>query len=518
MTVGEYLARITPYGFAGSCLVGRGEEVELAEGYGHAVRATGAANTADTVHALGSLTKQFTAAAILKLEEQGRLATSDPVTRFVDVPEDKTGISLHHLLTHTSGLLPDTGPDFEPCTRDEALERMLAAPLLFPPGEGQSYSNAGFSLLAAVVELVSGRDYEDYLRGELLEPAGLASTGFRLPDWGAATVAHWYTDSAEWGTPLEKPYPCWNILGNGDVLSTAPDMWRWLVALRTGSILGERSRAKLFTASAGDFGYGWRVTSGPYGEVVAHGGASTDGVSAMLSWYRDADVAVVLLCNRMFAGAPLAHIVSDRVAGAAFGDEVTVPPRAEPTGPPWPEGEFGLRGGGSIGLESPAGELCAVARGQEAVDLLAWGGASHAALNERARELVAAALAGDLSPLQREADAGPDRVARFRRLFEPHAGSEPGTALTAPAHVPGAAETRVALTDGEAVSLYWRDGGLLGAAPSEQPSQLVLPLARAGERFAAYHLGSERFAELELADGRLVVYAGGRSTTATPKG
>ena len=312
MTVGDYLARITPYGFAGSCLVAAGDEIELAEGYGLAVRATGAPNGADTVHALASLTKQLTAAAILKLEEQGLLSTGDAVARFVAVPEDKAAITLHHLLTHTAGLIGDTGPDFEPCPRDVALERMLAAPLLFPPGEGQAYSNAGFSLLAAVVEIVSGRRYEDYLRGALLEPAGLASTGFRLPDWSGATVAHWYTDSAEWGVPLHKPYPCWNILGNGDVLSTAPDLYRWLRALRGESLLGERSRAKLFTAAAGDFGYGWRVTDTPRGNLVEHGGASSDGVSAMLSWFRDADVTVALLCNRMRCRAPLAHLVQTR--------------------------------------------------------------------------------------------------------------------------------------------------------------------------------------------------------------
>ncbi len=222
MSAGEYLARIAPYGFSGSCLVARGDGVELAEGYGLALRASAKPNTADTVLSLGSLTKQFTAAAILRLEEQGRLSTGDGVARFVDVPADKRGVTLHQLLTHTSGLVGDTGPDYEACEREEALERMLGAPLRFAPGRGQAYSNAGYSLLAAVIELVSGESYEGFLRHELFSRAGMEATGYRLPPWERHAVAHWYTDEADEGTPLDKPFPSWHLVGNGDMLSTVP--------------------------------------------------------------------------------------------------------------------------------------------------------------------------------------------------------------------------------------------------------------------------------------------------------
>jgi hypothetical protein len=107
-------------------------------------------------------------------------------------------------------------------------------------------------------------------------------------------------------------------------------------------------------------------------------------------------------------------------------------------------------------------------------------------------------------------------VQRFRQLLAPFAGTEPGAAVTAPGHLDGVAETRVALPHGEAVGLFWREGSLLGLAPAEPPGELVLPLARAGERYATYHLGSEQYAELELAGDELMLHAGGR-TVAAPR-
>ena len=132
----------------------KGGETVLLKGYGQADREGGVPMRPDSVFNLGSITKPFTAAAILRLQELGKLKTSDPVSRFFDgVPEDKAGITLEHLLTHSSGLESDFGPtDYEPTTREEYVRRALASKLLFPPGQGYEYANAGYSLLAAVVE------------------------------------------------------------------------------------------------------------------------------------------------------------------------------------------------------------------------------------------------------------------------------------------------------------------------------------------------------------------------------
>jgi CubicO group peptidase (beta-lactamase class C family) len=264
----EYLERITPFGFSGACLVGLGDDIVLNAGYGFAVRADRLPNTADTVFSLGAVTKQFTAAAILKLEERGALATGDPIERFVDdVPADKADITLHHLLTHTSGLVMDTGDDYEPAERDAIVAKMLEAPLRFPPGADHAYSNAGYSLLAAIVEFAAGEAYEDFLHREVLRPAGLEATGYRLPNWSEPVVAHWYAPDSVNVTPLEKPYPLWNLLGNGEMLSTTEDMFRWHRALLGDAVLSAGSRRKLFTPYAGDYAYGWTYYSAANGNL-----------------------------------------------------------------------------------------------------------------------------------------------------------------------------------------------------------------------------------------------------------
>jgi CubicO group peptidase (beta-lactamase class C family) len=158
----EYLSRLERFGFTGGALAVRGKDVLLSKSYGLSDRARGARLTTDSVYNLGSITKQFTAAAILTLEMQGKLAVTDLASKYLDgVPADKAAITLHHLLTHSSGLESDFSPtDYDPVGREEYVQRALQSTLLFTPGEGYEYSNAGYSLLAAIVERGSGQPYE----------------------------------------------------------------------------------------------------------------------------------------------------------------------------------------------------------------------------------------------------------------------------------------------------------------------------------------------------------------------
>src|SRR5574338_724703 len=153
-TLDDYLDRMSRLGWSGSALVARHDTVLLAKGYGLVDRSAGRAVTDSTVFSLGSITKQFTAAAILKLEQEGRLRTADSIGRYLpDVPSDKRGITIHQLLTHTAGLREDYGAsDFEPVERAEYIGRVMRTALVTPPGAAYRYSNAGYSLLAAVVE------------------------------------------------------------------------------------------------------------------------------------------------------------------------------------------------------------------------------------------------------------------------------------------------------------------------------------------------------------------------------
>jgi CubicO group peptidase (beta-lactamase class C family) len=497
VSVQEYLERITPFGFTGACLVGVGDEIVSNAGYGFAVRAEGVPNTEETVFSLGSVTKQFTAAAILKLEELGALATSDRIERFVgDVPVDKAGITLHHLLTHTSGLPMYTGDDYEPAERDETVAKMLEAPLPFSPGADYAYSNAGYSLLAAIVEIAADEGYEDFFRRELFGPAGLEATGYRLPDWSERVVAQWYAGDVDNGTPLEKAYPSWNLLGNGDMLSTTEDMFRWHRVLLDDTVLSAESRQKLFTPYAGDYAYGWKVGTDRRGRVVEHGGASTYGCSCAFKRLLDEDAVIVLFSNATYGASPLAQVVEDRVVAAAFGEDVPLPPPVDRGGPAdGVAGLYALPSGGRLQVRRAVIE----AEGQDSVDELAFGGSSQAALNERAMRVVSSLRAGDDEPLRHEVAGDEHRVERYRRLLGALDGSV-SVAGTMPSHLRGVRVTHVRASD-DGIGFYWRDGALLGLGEVEPDPVYSAGIVPADDGYVAYDLRAERAVRIEF-DGR----------------
>ena len=510
MSVGEYLERITPFGFSGACLVGVGDEIVLNAGYGLAVLDQGLENTPETVFSLGSVTKQFTAAAVLKLQEGGVLGVDDPIGLLLDAaPPDKAGITLHQLLTHTSGLPTYTGDDFEPADRDETLARMLGAPLRSSPGAEYAYSNAGYSLPAAIIELATGEGYEEFLQRELLHPAGLESTGYRLPAWDGRVVAHWYRGGADNGTPLEKPYPSWNLLGNGDMLSTTEDMWRWHLALKDDTVLSASSRNELFTPHVGDYAYGWRVLDGARGRAVEHDGASSYGSSCAVKRFLDADVFLVLFCNASYGASPLAQVVEDRVVAAASGEEVRLPPRPRPQQSfDSVAGLYVLPSGSRVRV---AGAVIA-AEGQDAIDELAFGGSSHADLNERALRVASSVLAGDDAPLRLEVSGDEQRLERYRRMIGALEGSV-SVAGTMPSHLSGVLATYVRAGDG-GITLYWRDRQLLGLGEGDPDAAYSVTLARADSGYVAYDLRARQIVWVDFESHGLSLFANARRVRA----
>jgi CubicO group peptidase (beta-lactamase class C family) len=244
----------------------------ISKGYGYADPRNEVPFTSETVFDIGSITKQFTAAAIMRLEMDGKLTTDDKITKFFsDVPENKRGITLHHLLTHSAGLTGEVGDDYEVLPRDEVVRRMLAMVPKVEPGRWHRYSNGGYSMLGAVVEIASGQSYEQYLREKLFLPAGMRHTGYLLPDWSKAVVAHGVTSEGEdWGTPRDQRWaddgPYWALRANGGILSTVGDMYRWHLTLLDDKILSKEAKAKMFTPHIREvpwgksyYGYGWAI-------------------------------------------------------------------------------------------------------------------------------------------------------------------------------------------------------------------------------------------------------------------
>lgn len=286
-TIPDFLARTLPDGVSGTVVVARGDRLVHCAGRGMADHEARTAATCDTVYDVMSITKQFTAAAVLKLETMGKLAVTDPIgVHLGPVPADKQAITVHHLLTHTAGLVEGLGDDYDELSRAELVAKALGSTLLSPPSTEFHYSNTGYSLLTVIVEEASGLGYEEFLATHLFAPAGMTSTGYVLPRWDRDQVAVEYDARGEsQGRPFDHPWaqdgPHWNLRGNGGMLSTARDMFRWHRALSGDTVLPAAARDRLFAQhtpvpdSDGEFyGYGWSVADTEQGRVAWHDGGN----------------------------------------------------------------------------------------------------------------------------------------------------------------------------------------------------------------------------------------------------
>ena len=427
-----YLKRLEKLGFAGVVLVAKGEAPLFAEGFGLADWEHGARWTPGTISDIGSITKQFTGAAILKFEEDGKLSVNDPIARYFDgVPVDKAGITLHQLLTHSSGLAdPDIG-DFDPVPLAEYLKQVFAQPLLFAPGKGYTYSNANFSLLGAILEKLSGRPYEAVLRERLFLPNGMYETGYTLPAWGISRFAQGYeADGGRWGTFLERPTaadgPHWALRANGGIHMTVYDMLRWARALLTGSVLSPESMKKLWAPHVSEgggtfYGYGWSIAKAPDGtKIVTHNGGN--GIYfADLAIGPDTGLVVFLMTN----------VIAENRSANSLLEQVGMRFLAGQPYPSIPEivdmGEAALKAfAGSYRLPGDAGafrltldgtSLFIEAEGQKAFDLLNSVGEAEPGRLERLSRLlgtiIAANVKGDFGPLSK-AYGGEVKIERLK--------------------------------------------------------------------------------------------------------
>ena len=246
------LAAAARNGFSGVVYIRRNGSVLLRRGYGLANRAKAITFAPSTVVQIGSNTKDFTKVAVLQLAAAGTLKLTDSLGAFfANVPSDKRGITVQHLLQHTAGFPIGVGPDYEPITRAQLIERALGTPLKFAPGHGEQYSNTGYSLLAAIIESRTGQSYDEYVQSHLFVPAGMRRTGLLLPNFAADDLAHGVEGGEEKPTMLERPHAAdgshWNLRGNGGLLSTVDDMAAFYDALfETDKLLPRDVRAQAF--------------------------------------------------------------------------------------------------------------------------------------------------------------------------------------------------------------------------------------------------------------------------------
>ncbi|MBI3790381.1 MAG: beta-lactamase family protein [Gemmatimonadetes bacterium] len=297
-------------GFSGVVLIADGERILFERAYGAAAALPAAAG--DVAFWLASDSKQFTAAAIVRLEAMGRLAVTDSLKRwFPGAPSEKASITLHQLLTHTAGM-PTAYATEGIADRDQAIATLLRLGLRRRPGERYEYSNDGYNLLAAVVELAAGVPFDRFLADSLFAPAGLRHAGLwgaERPDVVLAPPADPRRVARLAATIWKDGHSVgnWGYRGSGGAYASARDVHRWVHALQSGRVLGEAPLARLLghhvllredSTGASYVGYGWGVrTAGGRDVSYAHvGNDDALGHNAVIR-FTPAGALVVVLSN-----------------------------------------------------------------------------------------------------------------------------------------------------------------------------------------------------------------------------
>jgi CubicO group peptidase (beta-lactamase class C family) len=319
---------VTSEHFTGTVLVARGAQVVFSKGYGSANLEWNIPNSPNTKFRLGSVTKQFTAASILLLEERGKLSVSDPVKKYLpDAPAAWDEITIFNLLTHTSGIPNFTGfPDYaklEPLatTSEAVVARFRDKPLDFQPGEKYSYSNSGYALLSYLIERITGGAYEKFLQENIFTPLGMKDSGY---DSNSAVIprrASGYVfgrNGFENASYVHMTVP----QGAGAIYSTAEDLLKWEQGLFGGKVVSAASLQKMTTPFKSNYAFGLQVDNAGGHKVVEHGGAIS-GFLTELAYYPDDKLTVVVLENATGAAQPGA--IATKLAELGRGENVKLP-------------------------------------------------------------------------------------------------------------------------------------------------------------------------------------------------
>lgn len=302
----QYVNKVVTDGrFQGSVLVARGDDVLLSGGWGMADVENEVENKTSTKFLIGSITKPFTAIAILQLYEKGLLDFTDPISKYSSkLPEGAAGkITLHHLLSHTSGLPDYVGlPGFQkraekPITPDEIIDTFKDLPLHFEPGSKFEYSSSGYVLLGRVIEKVAGQKYQAYIKENILDPLGMNSTGV-FYDYGTRKDFAVGYEAGSGGLVRSRIIHVSAGYSAGVLGSTVEDLYVLDRALHGASLLRRESVDKMLTPHTAGYGYGWSIGAIDGHLMTGHGGGTPGFISMFQRWVED-DLCVIVLCNNV---------------------------------------------------------------------------------------------------------------------------------------------------------------------------------------------------------------------------
>ncbi len=305
--------------FSGTILVAQKGKVLISQGYGLADRENDVPNSSQTKFAIGSMTKAFTAMAIMILQERGQLTVKDPICNYVaDCPAAWNPITLHHLLTHTSGIHNYTDmygelkekvnfcQEYKP---EEIIAYFKDLPLDFVPGSRWSYSNSGYFLLGTVIENVSGESYETFIQNNILHPLGMSDTGYDRTSTIVKNHASGYSYDQIHQQLINTP--CWDVsqkYAAGGLYSTVGDLYTWDQALYTDRLVSKETLNTIFTSTVSIqsaqvpdavYGYGWVIYHRSGHKIIEHGGG-VNGFATNLARFPDDQVTIIVLSNMDF--------------------------------------------------------------------------------------------------------------------------------------------------------------------------------------------------------------------------
>ncbi len=303
----EYLQIVRSNGYSGIVGLIVEDEDELIFPMGEASPTNQTKN--NTIFPIGSLTKGFIGAAATLAEEQDLLVLDDPISRyFENVPVDKQLITIHHLLTHTAGFPTVIGSDEELIDRDGYIISALQTNLSTSPGSQFAYSNVGYSLVAAIIEIVTEKPHMEYLQERVFDDAGIEVVDYSLSESELSLLAHGHDLGSLWGTHYDLPRlsdgPGWNLRGNGGLFATVHDIFLWKKAMENKLIFSSETYKKVTTpyveqgnGSTLYYGYGWDVGVTSRGTRVLNHDGGNGVYYARITWWSDEGIFLFTASN-----------------------------------------------------------------------------------------------------------------------------------------------------------------------------------------------------------------------------
>jgi CubicO group peptidase (beta-lactamase class C family) len=328
--VDEYMrAAVEVERFMGSILIARDGQVIVSKGYGMANIEHGAPNTPGTVFRLASVSKQFTAAAILILQERGKLSVGDSVCKYLErCPAAWQPVTIRHLLTMTHGVPNVSAMELGPLRGfpvpwDQWMEAVAKKPLEYVPGERFQYLNGGYTLLGFVIERVSGKSYGEFVRENIFLPLGMNQTGHEDPRRIIEHRATGYTQLP--GDPVANVQyrEIVRMYAAGGIYSTTEDLLRWDNSLYSEKLLSRRSIEEMFTPfremmPGKQYGYGWWKTRKHGRDEWAHGGNAVGFITNIARYPSERVVVIVLSNNEKGSSGKISNALSAITFGAPY--------------------------------------------------------------------------------------------------------------------------------------------------------------------------------------------------------